>query len=552
MVFQCKSGSSSACYDPELIPFLSSAIYFDSYLPSSKRPERIQRLIKLTRALIKYQVGFQAGVPRANPNHAGDANVELFPDTWPSEKKATLKPPVPPFLVPAVIDALRNSPKFGPLISLVPGEADGFCAQHVREHGGMVLTSDSDLLAYEVGEAGGAIFLTDIEANTETQMLSAPQYRPADICRRLSIKPDTGLQHLAFEISRDPHLTLEQAVEKTKRSEAASASEGEYSEFIRQYLSPEVALTLETKQAAALDPRVSEIALRSLQTSGIVTVVPRDDSLPEDPNDSRLEMYLPFLLDHPSRTSAWEASKSIRQLGYAVLLSDRGSGNTPAVFEMRRLQTMSSGLEVDVPEPAEIDSLGTSLLALVSKIEAGMGKPELVWVMLAIYQDIVMTMDREGYPLSLELLRQDAREKLDPCSWDFLHLLAQTQATYYSLRMLHQILEFSQNRTGGITTTLSELSQLVSRLPPLADYPSLRTFAETVSSVREEEGLSCLETLCADLEDAIPLIKSVRQPQNSKKSKKRKNMASDEGNSKPRLSNPRSSNPFDLLAGAGD
>jgi hypothetical protein len=398
-------------------------------------------------------------------------------------------------------------------------------------------------LAYELGEAGGVIFLTDIEADTETEKLTSPQYRPADICKRLSIKPDVGLQHLAFEINRDSHLTLEQAVAKTKRGEAASASKEEYSEFIRQYLSPEVALTPEIKQAAALDPRVSEIALRSLQTSGIVTLVSKDDSPSEDPNDSRLEMYLPFLLDYPSRTSAWEASKPVRQLSYAVLLSDRDSNSISAVFEMRRLQSMSSGFEVDVPEPTEIDSLGTSLLALVSKIEACMGKPDLVWVMLAMYQDIVMTVDREGYPLSLELLRQDARGKLEPCSWDFLHLLAQTQATYYSLRMLHQTLEFSQNRTGAITTTLSELSKLLSRLPSLADYPSLRTFADTVSSVREEECLSCLEALCADFdEDVLPLIKSIRQPQNSKKSKKRKNIATDEEDSKPR-----SSNPFDLL-----
>ncbi|KAH6856704.1 XPG domain containing-domain-containing protein [Chaetomium sp. MPI-CAGE-AT-0009] len=531
-----------------------SAIYFDSYLPSSKRPERIQRLIKLTRDLVKYQVAFQAGVPRANPHHAADASVDLVPDAWPADKKGTLKPPVPPFLVPAVIDALRNSPEFVPLIKLVPGEADGFCASHAREHGGMVLTSDSDLLVYDLGEASGVIFLADIDADTETQRLRAPQYRPADLCRRLSIKPDTGLQHLAFEISRDPYLTLEQAAEKSKRGEAASASEEEYKEFVGQYISPEVAPTLDTNQASALDPRVSEIALRSLATSNVVTPISKDISSSQELSNSKLEMYLPFLLDYPSRTSAWEASKPTRQLGYAILLSNPDNGNNiPAVFEMRRLQSVSSGLDVDVPAPTEIDGLGNSLLALLSKIEVGDGKPEFVWAMLAIYQDIVMTMDRaKGYPLSLELLRQDARGKLDSCSWDFLHLLAQTQATYYSLRMLHQILEFSKHRTGAMTATLSKLSQLLSRLPSLADFPTARTFAKTVSLVREEGGLSCLETLCADYEDAIPLIKSARQPQNSKKSKKRKLMASSEGSSKLRLSNSRSSNPFDLLAGAGD
>jgi hypothetical protein len=399
---------------------------------------------------------------------------------------------------------------------------------------------------YDLGEAGGVVFLADIDADMETQRLIAPQYRPADLCKRLSIKSDTGLQHLAFEISRDTHLTLEQAVEKSKTGRAAASTfPGEYAEFIDLYLSPEVASNFEPDQVPTLDPRVSELVLRSLRISGAVTPTSENEPVSQEHNGFALEMYLPFLLDYPSRTSAWEASKPTRQLAYAVLQLIRGS-NIPSVAEMRRLQSISSGLQIEVPAPTEIDGLGASLLTLLSKIERGVGKSELVWVMLAFYQDIVMTMDRaRGYPLSLEVLRQEARGKLDACSWDFLHLLAQTQATYYSLRMFRQILEFSAQHTGALSATLSELVQFLSQLPSFPDFPSPTTFAKTISSVREEGGLECLESLCADYEDAILLIKSVWQPQNSKKSKKRKFVASDEGNTKPR-----SSNPFDLLARA--
>jgi hypothetical protein len=457
------------------------------------------------------------------------------------------KPPPPPFLVPAVIDALRASPKFGSLVKLVPGEADGFCAEHVRNHGGTVLTSDSDLLVYDLGEDGGVVFFTDVDLDAGTQRLVAPQYRPADLCRRLSIKPETGAQHLAFDVSRDSHLTLEQAVERAKRNEAVSAFPEEYSKFIEQYLSPEVAPGLKTDQVSVLDPRISELVLRSLR----VSPASEDKKARQiSTDDVELTMYLPFLLDSPSRTSAWEASKRVRQLAYAVLQSTHDN-NIPMVFEMRRLQTVSSGLCVDVPALSEINKLAVSLLALLREIEGLVGTVNHgVWVMLAMYQDIAMTMGRgKGHPLSLELLSQHARGKLDLCSWDYLHSLAQTQATYYSLRMLRQVLDLSAQHNehmAPLSDTMSGLAKYLSNLPELPDFPSPSTYAETLKVLGEAMGLSCLETICAEHEDVIrPLIESIRKPQNNKKSKKRKATPSAQENTRPR---PRSSNPFDLLA----
>ncbi|AEO55372.1 hypothetical protein MYCTH_2299128 [Thermothelomyces thermophilus ATCC 42464] len=525
---------------------LVSAIYFDSFLPASKRPERIQRLIKSSRDLIKYHSAYPAGVPGTSSRHAaGDADVDLFPSAWPAERKA--QPPAPPFLVPAIIDALRSSPEFGHLVKLVPGEADGFCARHVRQHGGLVLTSDSDLLVYDLGQTGGVVFLADIAADEETQRLWAPQYIPVHICKRLSLKPEAGLRSLAFEVSRDPHLTLQQAVERCKAGQATSATEDEYSDFVDLYLSPEVASKLEADHVLLLDPRISEIVLRSLKTKGIATTSPGNKTISKRDDDDALEMFLPFLLDCPARTSAWEASKATRQLAYAVLQSLRGS-DVISMSEMRRLQSMSSGTNLAVPKLTEIDGLGDALLARLYEIEAGLSDPNLIWVTLAIYEDIAMTIDRgRGSPLSLGVLRQAASGEIDPCSWEFLHLLAQTQATYYSLRMLFQVLKFAAHHTGTLSTPLSKLVRYLARLPSLPDFPSARTFAQTLLELREGGALSSLQTLCADYGDAMLLIRSVQEPQNDNKSKKRKRRAPPGGTTKPR-----SGNPFDLLAGVGD
>ncbi|KAJ4300419.1 hypothetical protein N0V88_003094 [Collariella sp. IMI 366227] len=230
-------------------------------------------------------------------------------------------------------------------------------------------------------------------------------------------------------------------------------------------------------QVTAVDPRVSELLLRSLR------IPERTTSSSKNDNDNELEMYLPILLDCPIRTSAWEASTPVRQLAYALLQHSQRN-RIPFVAEMRRLQSVSSGLRIDVPRRAEVDKLATSLLALLTKIECTVRRPELVWVVLAVYQDIVMSVDRgRGVPLSIETLRQDAEGKLDACSWPFIHLFAQVQATIYSLRMLRQILDYTASHHKPLSHTMSDLQRYLSRLPPLADFPSPRNFPDTVRSI---------------------------------------------------------------------
>ncbi|KAL2159887.1 hypothetical protein VTH06DRAFT_2020 [Thermothelomyces fergusii] len=524
---------------------LVSAIYFDSFLPAAKRPERIQRVVDSSRNLIKYHLTYPGGVPGArSPRAGGDDDVDLFPSAWPAKGKA--QPPAPPFLVPAIIDALRGSPDFGHLVQLVPGEADGFCARHVRQHGGLVLTSDSDLLVYDLGQAGGVVFLADIDADMETLRIRAPQYIPAHLCARLSLNPDTALRPLAFEVSRNPHLTLPQAVQRCKTGQATSEAEDEYSDFVALYFSPEVARKHEADNVLNLDPRISEIVLRSLNTRGIATIRLGDNTVSRAGNDEALEMFLPLLLDSPARTSAWEASKATRQLAYAVLQFLRGS-DMISIYEMRRLYPVSSGTSLAIPKRTEIDGLGDALLARLYEIEEGLSNPDLVWVTLAVYEDIAMTIDRgRGSPLGLEVLQKAASGKLGPCSWEFLHFLAQTQATYYSLRMLFQVLEFTRHHTGTLSTPLSKLVGYLARLPPLPGFPYAGTFAQMLLDFREGGGLSCLETLCADHSDVMLLIKTVQEARNAKP-KKTKPKARPEA-----VAKARSGNPFDILAGIGN
>jgi hypothetical protein len=124
-----------------------------------------------------------------------------------------------------------------------------------------------------------------------------------------------------------------------------------------------------------------------------------------------------------------------------------------------------------------------------------------------------------------------------------MHALAQTQAAYYSLRMLSQILEFATHHGVTLSKIMAELAKVLSRLPSLPEFPSPSNFADTLRLVREAGGLSCLKSLCADFEDILPHIEAIQRPQERKRTKKRK-AAPSTGEGRPKS---RFNNPFDLL-----
>ncbi|KAK3318400.1 XPG domain containing-domain-containing protein [Apodospora peruviana] len=474
-----------------------SAIYFDGFLPEWKHEERINRLLKLSQNLRVYYEDCPAGIPTESPSTKRAYSWGAF-----SKGTLTKTPPPPPFLVPAIIDALCNSARYASLTTVKPGEADVFCAGHVREHGGTVLTSDSDLLVYDLGSDSSVIFFSDIEINTASDVLTALSFRPSDICKRLSIKSANGLRRLAFEIVLDCHQTLEQAAERTRREAGTQSFPRDYSKFLEQYFTP---VTASITENLSLDPRMSELVLQCIYK-------PTEQAA----NNSELAMHLPFLLDSPLRTSAWEASKPIRQLVYGLVVSlkERQRGPSPSVSEYRRLQTPTRGTRIDVPHPASVfEQQVAAFLDVLSRIGSSVSDQMIIWTIVAIHQDILLALHQgKTNPLSLELLRQGAVGTLNDHSWDFLHFLAQVQATYYSLRMLRQSVDFTTNRGGSLSDTMAKLGLQISTLPQLADFPSAKTFAGLLDTVKEAGGLSCLAALSSDYKGIVRQIEAIQAP----------------------------------------
>ncbi|KAF3343190.1 hypothetical protein VdG2_08706 [Verticillium dahliae VDG2] len=181
-----------------------TAIYFDGYLPASKHPVRLDRLLKSSTRL----QNLHSSNPKACPSHLLSESNELIPAPFPTTYARREPPHHPPFLVPAILERLRLSEKYAPLIRLVPGEADAYCADHALHHGGCVLTSDSDLLVHDLGPRGAVILFHDLRTGTLDghRGLIAARYSPASIAERLRLPPTSaGIQRFAHELSRDPY-----------------------------------------------------------------------------------------------------------------------------------------------------------------------------------------------------------------------------------------------------------------------------------------------------------------------------------------------------------
>jgi hypothetical protein len=539
----CASFSTLNGLVPGANPSLSSALYFDGLLPRWKKSERMQRVLETSRQLQRYRLAYPDGVPRQRLEFDENVPVELFPFTKPQEKDAHVAAPIPGFLVPAIIDALSSSPVYGPRVKVVGGEADGFCAEDIRAHGGLVLTSDSDFLVHDLGNNGGVVFLTDISLDMETKALTAPLFRIRDICARLSLKPNHGLSELAFEMVTDPDLTVGQAAELVRRSAAATSSPSAYKTFLQQYVSPETALA-KSDDGPTLDPRISELALRCLSTG--------TDS---DQKNNDLAIYLPFLLDYQVRTSAWEQSKRIRRLAYSLLqLVQRGP--VPSVAEFRRPLTPSSGLEVKCLAPIEIGKESSALLDVMCSIEAGLPSTDLVWMALAAYQDIDLSLHQgKQSPPCFELFRQSRFGALDQASWRFIHFLAQVQGALYSLRILKQILEFTAyHAPNELPPEVAKLRVRLAGLPPLTAFPSVGDFGDMFYRFGTANGLQCLSHLFSEEQEVLEQIEAIHKPPTPAKERGTEREIAKKRKATTPMTPPAptlSRNPFDVLARAG-
>ncbi len=451
-------------------------IYFDGYLPKSKLQVRMQRAVRSTSQLASFCGYNSRGCPRCHITEpVQTASVNAFkigrPETKPLE--------APSFLVPAVIEALRRSKTYGGIIQVVPGEADGYCAKAAADIGGVVITSDSDLLVHDLG-AGGVALLRNIYQDDDG-VVRAAVYRPRDIFHTLGLSGSANICRFAYERSCSVHATTAMLVRAC--SEPVKDKQG-YNEFCVQYSEEERAVipmfNLGDKLTLnGLDPRWSELLLQISQGT------------PSGGMVDTFRMFLPVLIDSSERGTAWENSRYIRQLAYSLARNMLLPGISGSVHEYRRVQTRDqSGRQVAMLSQSSIHSEVADLADTLHRLARDLpGKRDsFYWLLAYIILDIRGSVADARSSFVVDMLQQAdwPGENAGTIRWTFVHFVAHLQAIYYSLRMLRQLTYASMvdaKRVAG--PSFVKLAHALEKLPLLEDAPDVTSVSALLNSAPE-------------------------------------------------------------------
>ncbi|KAL5605465.1 hypothetical protein FOVSG1_005612 [Fusarium oxysporum f. sp. vasinfectum] len=501
------------------------AIYFDGYLPQGKEPVRMQRMIK---SLNQLKVSHSSETNGFFPSYFSAAN-EIAPVLFSAVKPPGKSALPPSFHVPAIIDALRSSPRYTKIVILVPGEADAYCAQHLSQSGGTVLTSDSDLLVHDLGK-GSVVFLRDIYLDDQSNLACA-SFRPSHICEKLKLASSAEMCRLAYERKRSAHSTLPQLLQKCAQP---TTDQTGYTEFCHEYLDHVVApiptSTCGTViEIGSLDPRISEMVLQLGPQSGHMHTT-------SDP-----KMFLPILLESPSRGSAWEQSTSIRQLAYTVARWII-PGAFSTVQEYRRVNTLvQKGRQVPMLPQKEAKAWSQELVRLMTMIRAGTQVDiTRAWYILCLTLDIRYSHEDGKHSHSLQILEESLQAPtFRKITWDTLHFVAHLQAAFYSFRLLKQIISLGQ-----LQRTLPDLNDMLSSLPPLAEFPDVERTIVFLQRSNEDRIYKKISRLVP-----LPNANMDAKPKRTAKDKKKRKVGKDDAPKRQNNSAKSSSrNFFDVLS----
>ncbi|KAI0396009.1 hypothetical protein F5Y17DRAFT_420809 [Xylariaceae sp. FL0594] len=497
-------------------------IFFDGYLPPVKWDIRHDRLRTQSKLMKELVISFPAGSSKLPESiyNAIEKGSALPQSGFPYMAIV----PKPPFLIPGVLEILRAHQEWGPLVEIVPGEADMYCAEYVRQHGGTILTTDSDLLVADLGENGTVSYLSDIipaehvpsptselsdivpAGQSPTSVgLTALKFSSRAIEKSLQLDIPGGLGRVAFEMEKHG-LKFNQATRPGKVMALTGSRKLRFQEFLEDY-------TFKTYLPkdhfihgvlSTLDARVAEIVVQALTLDGSGAETRGPDSM---------SMFLPVVIEDRSKKSAWYMSTAVRELAYGVL-QRYSSYQARTVFEYRLLDASDRlGRRVDVPGPKELDeqcaSLASTLEQLASRLAAG-HKKQMLWLAFAISQEILWSKLEQRSPLSISLINNTGARKTennkdkttagkegDIYDWDIIQFTARVQATFYSLRMAKQFLQVaahlsSKDSTTQLPKSMLDLHNQLKHLPPIVEWPLVPNMSRALATAREARVLAAV------------------------------------------------------------
>ena len=370
-----------------------------------------------------------------------------------------------------MIEALLVS-KYASLASVVAGEADAYCAEAARHNEATILTSDSDLVVHDLGNAGKVILFRDIESvhlASKGRCIKVTEYHPKGIAERLGLQ---DLVELAYFMNEDHHRSFTETCRLAKSQQPTNPDWLAFKELYGALPIHSAFATLILEQSdsplvqvfSKLDPRISEL-IHELKPPSLGTSQ-------NDGSQSRtLDMYLPFMIDDPTKTSAWRAGEEIRQIGYTVLQSI-----DPTVAMVQEYERKGTRIAETAVRISTSDEVAAAAQALGSKIEtclqnSGVLSSEALWRHVAMILLLEWSI-RNGKPLPTqhETTSLVLSPRTAPLTWRAIHASAQMHSILYSLRMVKQLIGVTHalDPTSLKSVGVESLRVTLEQLPGLA------------------------------------------------------------------------------------
>lgn len=430
MVLRCKLDYVASPRNYILIQSSSSKhIFFDGSLPTNKTGTRKSRLeANLKQLVVSRRISSNGFNVSSDSAYASPVSASQLFDSTRSSQLSTKVLPASPFLIPAILDSLSRS-LYAAVTSVVLGEADIFCARAVSEWGGTILTNDSDLLVYNLGTQGGVVFLDQLEfreahgTSSRCNKIQASVNKTSEISSRLGVG---DFRSIAFEIGQDSHISFAEAINRAELKEDDTSNRESLQSFFDEYDTKPS--TLESCQALATG-RLNGLFLDARNLELIVSG----------------SVYLPFLIDDPSRTSAWDVSRQLRLFAYSCLalgiehfpkiVSEHGRRG--ARIAENRVQTLSYKDTVEFAK---------TLIESLESFEDSV--PDLCkqhfWRLYATHGVYKWYLDEDKYPPpeSSLMAAYAGITTGDKLTWFDIHVSAQLQAFLYAFRALKQFFNY--------------------------------------------------------------------------------------------------------------
>jgi hypothetical protein len=346
------------------------------------------------------------------------------------------------------------------LCEIVPGEADFFCAESMRQiSGAAVLTSDSDLLIHDIGAENSVILFTSIDVegdpdgNPSQLVIKARSMRPVTICRRLGIP---CLSYLAYELKVNPRGRLGELINRSKSLSKLADHPSGYVQFMEEYrvhkTGPHVT-TADSTLFQRLDIRVAELTIQWFIEPSFREGAPR--------------IYLPLLQEDNTRKCAWEGGRHLRTLAYSLINSACATRERcDNIIECVR---RGSRFCFDTIVLYDDDYIELELRCLLDRLDLARTRSSeefrhpVLWRFFAAAELSKDNEEQQTSPLNRKHLQTLVGPRNGWVSWIEIHVLAQLQAVLYSLRILSQALYIAPLDSAS----KKELHSLLSNLPSL-------------------------------------------------------------------------------------